>query len=77
MSLIALDLINLLFSVMGYYTCYCPSSEHKDIHLPTITKTCCGQQSGATYSAILVRSDFRRRFELLLTWLKWTVPVCD
>jgi len=76
MLLIALNLINLLFSVIGYHTCYCPDPQNSNNHLEGPTQACCSQQSGTTYSAVLVRSDCWRQIEWLLTWLKWTVQWC-
>jgi hypothetical protein len=75
MSLTALDLINILFSVMGYHTCYCPSLQNSAVHLESATEACCSD-TGGTYSSVLVRSDSRCQFLWLLTWLKWTVQLC-
>ena len=58
MSVIALDSINLLFSVMGY-ACTCQDAAGYNLASPTLA--CCSQQhdGGATYNSvsIQVRSD--------------------
>jgi hypothetical protein len=69
LSLIALNLVNLLFSVMGDSTCYCPDPSNSNVHLVGPTQACCNEP-GASYGPVLVGSDCRRQIEVFTDMIK-------
>ena len=68
MSVIHLDTINLLFSVMSY-TCFCPDGQVQRYRLSGPTLACCSQQAstGAVYhsDSIEVCLVWRRQLEIV------------